>query len=37
MPQYLVALDHPNDHDASVETEAMAMVKASEPGKDNSR
>jgi hypothetical protein len=37
MPQYLVALDHPNDHDPSIETEAMAMVKASELRKDNSR
>jgi hypothetical protein len=38
MPQYLVALDHPNDRDPSVETEAMAMVKASERRrKDNSR
>jgi hypothetical protein len=38
MPQYLVALGHPDGHDPSVETQAMAMVRASERRrKDNSR
>jgi hypothetical protein len=37
MSQHLVALDHPNNHAPSIETEAKAKASGQRRRKDNSR